>query len=1441
LGFEPLEVRQLLALTVGFGGSSLVEGQALPSATITRTGSTASALVVTLSSSLPAVAAVPTTVTILAGQASALFTVTAPTDGVVDESVSVSISATAAGHSLTSSSLAIVNAEVLALRPGAANDALTLTPMTVARQFEVTGATPEYWAPAVVDLSVDAAADQRTALGLGSGDPSLPTGYFSATSLVKMSPTLRYVISGDASARYVGSDERPLAFASYDRDQLVIEPVHVRRYFLAVDTTLAAAVAPGATSILVTNASGWSNDVWEDGATRALAWYGYSDSTGQTYANYTYTRNVATGGAGGLWAPGAIHYDSTAGAYRIELTAPWSGPALAAGAAIRNAHAGSALSFPDVTPVSNGGSGAAALMSATVGGTTASGNASGMPFPVGTAYIRPAAIIRNSWAGISIAPESDAALGPLNFTLPVAEATTTGRVVLDLDVLVKNAFGPAANVVIQSVTPPASGAAAIVTLPSGRSILRYTSTPSFFGTETIAFVVRNVTTNATVTGQIAVTIVDTTEAQRIAKLRSVALGMLNYESSLQRLPIAPTASHFNGSGNPYLSWRVHILPYLGYQTLYNQFRLNEAWNSAHNLPLAAQMPAEFRDPRAAFNATTTRIRIISGDGAPYYWRRSNGLLVGPRYSDVEDGVQNTLMAVEVAASAAINWTQPDLPNFNPANPLSALGSMTDDWFRAVTMDGTVMTLPKTIAPAVFTGLVTVAGDELIDAATLQRQYAEMQGPAAVAALDAARADQPLKAISLGMFNYHDVWSRFPLHSTTSSYDANGNPLLSWRVHILPYIGYANLYERFHLNEPWDSPNNLPLLALMPDVFRGVGDASSSTATRLQTFTGPDAPFEYRAAGQFQTGPRVSDIGDGSTDTIMFVETGASAAVPWTKPADVALDVTNPKPGLGNLSGDSFRAMMFDGVGRRFSTSIAPATLAALATRSRRELVSAAANTVGGSTVPATANNLKQIAVAMLDAESARGSFLANRFAADGTPLLSWRVLMLPYLGLQSLYSQFHLNEPWDSPHNLTLLPYMPAVLRSADDPLDTALTRVMTFVGPGAPFPASGTTSTRGPTFNEITDGTSATYMFVEAGRDVSAPWTKPADLPYYAANPRSQLGDIGGTLNAAYFNGAVFAETGAATISELTARITHQGGSSGNSPPAVPSVRQSHGDTRLRELGADWIDVVFDAAPTTLQTLLLSISDSGVALLDKQSLTFDASNWNVPQRVLVRGVDNFEVNADRTVTITIGTLQLAATVINDDAAPPNADFDSDGMVNGNDFLAWQRGLGIAAGATRAQGDADHNGSVDVADLAIWRGQFPLPAAVPDFDRNGAVNGNDFLAWQRQLGAPAAPAGAGADGDRSGTVDAGDLDVWRNAMDELAEHVAASTSASVVAADGELERGDEFPWGDTAGAPSAAAHDALFAAGDFTQLFAPASDEAPSGGRRRLRYRPVIA
>jgi hypothetical protein len=123
---------------------------------------------------------------------------------------------------------------------------------------------------------------------------------------------------------------------------------------------------------------------------------------------------------------------------------------------------------------------------------------------------------------------------------------------------------------------------------------------------------------------------------------------------------------------------------------------------------------------------------------------------------------------------------------------------------------------------------------------------------------------------------------------------------------------------------------------------------------------------------------------------------------------------------------------------------------------------------------------------------------------DSTPLLSWRVLILPYLldeGGEALFKKFHLHEPWDSPHNKALLPQMPKVFApaAASQPYSTYY---QVFVGEHAVFRNELNRTRR---IIDLVDGTSNTVLLVEAAEAV--PWTKPEDLPYDPHKPLPRLG----------------------------------------------------------------------------------------------------------------------------------------------------------------------------------------------------------------------------------------------------------------------------------------------------------------------------------------------
>lgn len=126
------------------------------------------------------------------------------------------------------------------------------------------------------------------------------------------------------------------------------------------------------------------------------------------------------------------------------------------------------------------------------------------------------------------------------------------------------------------------------------------------------------------------------------------------------------------------------------------------------------------------------------------------------------------------------------------------------------------------------------------------------------------------------------------------YDSNRNLLVSWRVHLLPFLGQRKLYDRFRLSEPWDSKHNLSLMDKMPDVFRSSPD-DEPNHTRFGVFIGSDAPmFIGRQIG-------IKDVLDGSVNTILVAEAGPDRAVPWTKPEEMPFDPRSVMDSLGKIS------------------------------------------------------------------------------------------------------------------------------------------------------------------------------------------------------------------------------------------------------------------------------------------------------------------------------------------------------------------------------------------------------------------------------------------------------------------------------------------------------------------------------------------------------------
>lgn len=208
-------------------------------------------------------------------------------------------------------------------------------------------------------------------------------------------------------------------------------------------------------------------------------------------------------------------------------------------------------------------------------------------------------------------------------------------------------------------------------------------------------------------------------------------------------------------------------------------------------------------------------------------------------------------------------------------------------------------------------------------------------PAIRASMDASRRAQcvnNLKQIALAMHNYHSANNTFP---RPASIHENGKPLLSWRVVILPYLGQQDLYNKFNLDEPWDSAHNKALLKEMPSVYSCPNRVKPEPfTTPYEVLVGKNAMFEKDQ----DTG--VQDVTDGTSNTLLVVE--ARNAVPWTKPDDLTF---NPGAaaslcGAGSAHPGGFNAAMGDGSVRFIRDKIDVNKFRSMITRNLGEVITA---------------------------------------------------------------------------------------------------------------------------------------------------------------------------------------------------------------------------------------------------------------------------------------------------------------------------------------------------------------------------------------------------------------------------------------------------------------------------------------------------------------------
>jgi RNA polymerase sigma factor (sigma-70 family) len=216
---------------------------------------------------------------------------------------------------------------------------------------------------------------------------------------------------------------------------------------------------------------------------------------------------------------------------------------------------------------------------------------------------------------------------------------------------------------------------------------------------------------------------------------------------------------------------------------------------------------------------------------------------------------------------------------------------------------TNMLYKSSILAAVVCGGVVLAGGGL---AVWQKSHAngvEAGEQEAREASEQAKAmsTNHMKLIMLAFHNYNDANGHFPPKAILGT---DGEPRLSWRVALLPFLDQRALFQAFHLDEPWDSPHNKTLIGRMPEVFTTPSSPTGDGTTRIRLFEGPGTMFDG------SRGMKIQDITDGMSNTVVIV--AGREAVPWTRPGELPCAKSKPLPALDETNEQGVLVGLADG-------------------------------------------------------------------------------------------------------------------------------------------------------------------------------------------------------------------------------------------------------------------------------------------------------------------------------------------------------------------------------------------------------------------------------------------------------------------------------------------------------------------------------------------------
>jgi hypothetical protein len=579
--------------------------------------------------------------------------------------------------------------------------------------------------------------------------------------------------------------------------------------------------------------------------------------------------------------------------------------------------------------------------------------------------------------------------------------------------------------------------------------------------------------------------------------KQIGLAFHNYHDMYHAFPRADGDAEGTKTG---LSWRVQLLPLLGEGELYEEFHLDEPWDSDHNKTLIEKMPPVFNSPGVT-EAGKTALHVFTGDATPFHGEK------GLSIAAFTDGTSNTILAVMAGADTAETWTKPGGLVFDALAPKKALGEvgkkvqilLADGSVQSISTtidDGKTIDFEQTFEPAdqgpvpilILTLASAVDQQAFIDLAVNGAEEESYEGltlhkndKAAVCFVDEKTIlwapPETLKKM---------IDARKAGHSSTSHIVSQLQSGADVAVAIDLKSQSALVGQAAMIN---------PLLGMLAQIN------SVSLQVNVTEKTGGKLVELVAFAVNEQTAGAMSQLANGGLDQLK----ATLKASPTPPDPDQA-----KQQELVHAIGQSATVKQ---VGSRVEFLISVPEgfdkLPEILKPALEQAAQAAANT-------RKRNNLKQIGLAFHNYESTNRAFPGAGSSATGKEGLSWRVHLLPFLDQAALYNKFNLDEPWDSETNKALINQMPEVYQT-DGVTDPSQTSLHVFTGPGAPFAEK-----QAPSIASFTDGTSSTILAVNAGPDTATIWTKPGGLDFNPEDPLKSLGQIGDVFNALFADGSV-------------------------------------------------------------------------------------------------------------------------------------------------------------------------------------------------------------------------------------------------------------------------------------------------------------------------------